>query len=305
MLPFDATSAPGGHNISALLTNSTSSPFPPPLSCYPGLSSVQTQALQVLETTVFDLPQVPSPTTFDSSCFPDRPVYGVLDLLALRLPFPDERTGVAKQAALLTRDASTRAVVYSGEVVSALPGASSPGTPSTDRRQYGTMTDFNHVILQYLRSISDIEVAIQVVEYILKPAVLPPDNGVLPALFAALPSLPVIEVAVFGTVAPHDIASTVSSLSNPDNNLFFGTKASHAVRDWALVATEQGMEWTELATSQTVVQDTSFDNQSFNFVLNNATAFFDTENDADVRVSTIVGAFTAFQLLRPSGLITS
>lgn len=305
MLPFDATSAPGQHNISLLLTNSTSTPFPPPLSCYPGLTSTQTQALQELESTVFGLSQAPSASTFDTSCYPDRPVYGVLDLLALRLPFPDGRTGVAKQAALLTRDASSRAVVYSGEVVSALPGAGAPGTPSTDPRRYGTMTDLNHVILQYLRSIPDINTAIQVVEYVLQPAVLPPDNGVLPTLFAALSSLPLIEVAVFGTVDPSDIASTVSSLSDPNNNLFFGTSVSHAVRDWTLVATEQGMEWTELATSQKVVQDTSFTNENFNFVLNNATVFFDTNSNEIVGVSNITAAFGAFGLLSTSGLITS
>lgn len=305
MLPFDATSAPGQHSISLLLTNSTSTPFPPPLSCYPGLTSTQTQALQELESTVFGLSPAPSASTFDTSCYPDRPVYGVLDLLALRLPFPDGRNGVAKQAALLTRDASSRAVVYSGEVVSALPGTNVPGTLSTDPRQYGTMTDLNHVILQYLRSIPDINTAIQVVEYVLQPAVLPPDNGVLPTLFAALSSLPLIEVAVFGTVDPSDIASTVSSLSDPNNNLFFGTSVSHAVRDWALVATEQGMEWTELATSQKVVQDTSFTNENFNFVLNNATVFFDTNSNEIVGVSNITAAFGAFGLLSSSGLITS
>ncbi|KIP12410.1 hypothetical protein PHLGIDRAFT_97694, partial [Phlebiopsis gigantea 11061_1 CR5-6] len=81
LLPFDATSAPGQHNISALLTSDSTIPFPPPLSCYPGLSQTQTQTLQELETSAFGLQPASTPSAFATSCYSDRPVYGVLDIL--------------------------------------------------------------------------------------------------------------------------------------------------------------------------------------------------------------------------------
>lgn len=305
LLPFDATAAPGGQNVSTLLTNSTSSPFPPPLSCFPGLNSMQLQLVQQLETSVFGLSQASAPSTFDSSCFPNRPVYGVLDILQLRLPFVDSRTGVAKQAALLTRDASARAVIYSGELVSAFPGNGTPGPLSTNPRQYGTMSNFKHVVLQYLKSISDINFARELVEYVLQGGPLPPDSGAQPVLFNGLSSLPVLEVAVFGTIDPSDIASAVSSLSNPQNQLFFGTDASAIVRDWSINAVGNGMLWTELATSGSVVPDTSFTNADFNFVFSNASAFFQFQPNTTVNVGNITSAFQAFQLLQSTPLITS
>lgn len=305
MLPFDATAAPGQHNISALLSNSTSNPFPPPLSCYPGLSTSQMQVIQQLETSVFGLQQASAATTFDTSCYPDRPVYGVLDILQLRLPFVDLRTGVAKQAALLTRDASVRAVVYSGEVVSALPGASSPGTPSTDPRQYGTLNHMAHVLLRYLKSIPDLGVAQELVRFILTVPALPPDNGAYPTLFSSLSTLPVLEVAVFGTVNPSDIASTVSSYSDPRNSLFFGTDASLAVRDWAIVATGNGLEWADLATAKNVVLDNSFDNVNFNVIFDESWAFFHAPTPSIVNVGNITKAFTDVQLSSPHPLIPS
>jgi hypothetical protein len=306
MIPFDATAAPGGHSVSSLLTNSTSAPFPPPLSCYPSLNSTQLQLVQQLETSVFDLPQVSAATTFDPACYPNRPVYGVLDILQLRLPFADSRTGVAKQAAIVISDVASRTVVYSGELVSTLPDtAGSPGTLSTDPRQYGTMNNLYHVILQYLKSISDVNVARALVQFILKPAALPPLNGAQAVLFQSLPTLPLLEVAVFGTVGPSDIKETVSSLSDPHNNLFFGTAASHAVRDWALVATGRRMIWTELATSQEVVVDDSFANSAFNFVWDNATAFFQETTTQIVEVGNITATFNLFGLSQATVLITS
>ena len=93
ILPFDTTSSRGGTSLTELMTNTTTTPFPPPLACYPDLSSSQLTKLNSLETGVFGLPSVSSPSSFDTSCFPDRPVYGVVDLLRLRLPFPDDRQG--------------------------------------------------------------------------------------------------------------------------------------------------------------------------------------------------------------------
>lgn len=305
MVPFDATAAPGGQNVSLLLTNSTSTPFPPPLSCYPGLNSTQLQLVQQLETTVFDLPQVTPATTFDQSCYPNRPLYGVLDILQLRLPFVDSRTGVAKQAVVVSPDVASRTVIYSGELVSAFPGAGAPGTLSTDPRQYGTMNNLNHVLLQYLKSIPDVNVARALVEFILKPAALPPVNGVQAALFGSLSTLPILEVAIFGTLDPSDVVETVSSLSDPRNSLFFGSAASHMVRDWALVATGQRLLWTELATSQDVVVDDSFNNTHFNLVWDPASLYFQVSTTQPVGVDTITQAFSNVNLFQTPVLITS
>lgn len=296
MIPFDATAAPGGQNVSSLLTNSTSTPFPPPLSCYPGLTSSQLQLVQQIETSVFALPQASVAKTFDTSCYPDRPVYGVLDILQLRLPFPDSRMGVSKQAAILNPDVASRTVIYSGEQVSALPGAAHNGTLSTDPRQYGTMNNLNHVLLQYLKSIPDVNVARALVEFVLTPAVQPPVNGAQATLFGSLSILPLLEVAVFGSVIPSDVIETVSSLSDPYNNLFFGSDPSHAVRDWTLVAVSRPVIWTELATSQEVVVDSSYTNQYFNFVWNNASTFFHEATNQTVEVGNITTAFRAFGL---------
>ncbi|TFY79265.1 hypothetical protein EWM64_g4747, partial [Hericium alpestre] len=163
LLPYDANAAPGNINISSLLTNSTSAPFPPPLACYPGLSSSQQQLISSIETTVFGLSSASTQSKFDTSCFPDRPVYGVLDLLRLRLPFHDSVPNVARQAAALTRDATPRVIVYNGPILSALPASSSTNvssTMATDPLQFGTLNHINHVLLNFFAIIPDIKVAI-------------------------------------------------------------------------------------------------------------------------------------------------
>ncbi|THH34033.1 hypothetical protein EUX98_g183 [Antrodiella citrinella] len=295
LLPFDATLSSGNQPLSALLTNSSSAPFPPPLACYPGLSVTQVQAISTFETTVFNLSSVSNATKFDTSCFPDRPIYGVLDIAGLRLPFVDSRTGVAKQAAVLTTpstEAVTRVVVYSGEVLGALPGSSNlPVLNSTvmDPRRFGTMNHLEHVILQYLQSIPDVNVAIALVEYVMAGSAAPPTSDNI--LFSGLATLPAIEVAVFGTIDPSDVDSSLSSLSDPGGKLFFGSDQSLAVRQWTIDAVQSHVEWTALATSSDAVEDSSFSDINFNEVWNPAFAFFHTTNQAIVGVSNITQGF--------------
>ena len=301
LLPFDATLSPANQPLSALLTNSTSAPFPPPLACYPGLSPSQLQAINLFESTVFGLTQASSASTFDTSCFPNRPIYGVLDIAKLRLPFVDSRTGLAKQAAVLhsqPQEAASRAVVYSGEVLSAFPGSStSPNLTSTvmDPRRFGTMNRIDHVVLKYFQSIPDVNVAIALVEFVLKGASVPPSSDSI--LFNALSTLPALEIAIFGSVIPPDISSTVSSFSNSSNGLFFGSDQSLAVRQWSINAVQGEVDWAELATSQSVVQDDSFTNGLFNSVWNSAFNFFHLPNTLNVGVSNITGSFCDLQLL--------
>lgn len=297
LLPFDATLSTDNLPIANLLTNSTTAPFPPPLGCYPALNSSQLQLLNTMETTVFGLPAASAASTFDTSCYPNRPIYGVLDILRLRLPFVDSRTGVAKQAAVLKEDAAPRVVVYSGGVLSALPLSTFSDDVITDPRQYGTLNNINHVLLSYLSSISDIGVAKELVQYILSSPALPPPST--NALFSAISSLPVLEVAVFGTVAPSDVQSAVSSFTDPQGSLFFGTTSSANLRDWSINAVGGEVVWAELATSSKVVRDNALTNSTFNSVWNPSFNFFHTNNSATVTVSNITSAFTAVGLFGP------
>lgn len=310
LLPFDAMANPSNQKVSSLLTNSSTTPFPPPLACYPGLGVTQLQSVNAFETGAFGLSEAQLETKFDTdNCYPNRPIYGVLDLLRLRLPFVDTRTGLAKQAAVLTRKVLPRTVVYSGEVLSALPGNNNPVsvTNSTiDPRQFGTLSastfNFNHVLLKYLSSM-DVTVAISLVSFILSlqsvPTPVPPVSTT--SFFQSIPSLPALEVAVFGTVLPTDVSATYSSFSRPDGTtLFMGTDESVAVRDWSLVAVPSGsVVWAELATSPEVVRDTSFTDVAFNSVFTQTFNFFHFPSGATVNVGNVTGAFHNVQKFSP------
>ncbi|CAL1695502.1 unnamed protein product [Somion occarium] len=300
LLPFDATSSPGTHPVSDLMTNTSTLPFPPPLSCYAGLASSQLQAINTFESTVFDLPSASSASQFDTSCFPNRPIYGILNVLRLRLPFADSRTSVAKQAAILSRDASSRAIVYSGEVLSALSGGSNSTNITsavTDPRQFGTLNNLNHVVLKYLTSITDVNVAISLVKFVLSSSAVPPNSN--SAVFSALSSLPAIEVAVLGTVLPLDIASTVSAFSTPSGSLFFGSDQSLSLRDWTINAVQSSIAWTERSSSPEVVRDNSFSDDTFRQVWQPAFNFLHFRNNANVNVGNITAAFQALQKFAP------
>ena len=290
LLPFDANGTAGNTKISSLLTNSSNAPFPPPLACYPGLSQSQFQLITNFETSVFGLSPPAVQTNPNVSCYPYRPVYGVLNILNLRLPFPDSGTR-PKQAAILSRDAYSRAVVYKGEVLSGLTNSDTSSIPTTDPRLFGTLHHMNHVLLDFFKAIPDIGVATQLVDYLLSSPVTPPSNDTL--LGQSLNTIPTLEVAVFGSVTPPDVAGVVSSFTTPSGDLFFGTNQSLAVRDWAMVATGTSVTWTEFANSPLVVDDDSFTDSAFNAVWNPAYLFFHSSSNASVSVKNITTAFTA------------
>lgn len=290
LIPFDATSSPGSNSLAALLTNSSNSPFPPPLACYPGLDATQIQRINTIENSVFGLSSITAATQFDPSCYPDHPLYGVLDVLQLRLPFIDSRTGVAKQAAVLSRDVAPRAVIYSGERLSALPSTSAIFNATatySDPRQYGTLNHLNHVILNYLSSIPDINTATALVKFVLSSQAVPPTNTTI--LPQSLASIPVLEVAIFGTINPSDISSAVSSFSTPSGSLFFGSDQALSLREWAVQGAASSIAWTEFAISPQVVHDSSFTNAVFNSVWNPASLSLQTNETA--AVSTITASF--------------
>jgi hypothetical protein len=293
-LPFDATSSPDDQPVSGLLRN-TSTSFPPPLACYPGLNADQLQRLNALETSVFGLQSVTAATQFEPSCYPDRPVYGVLDVLSLRLPFIDSLTGVPKQAAVLKGDVSPRTTICSGGMMSTLQSTASPRNltiAQTDPRQYGTLNHLNHVMLVYLSSIQDVNVAIALVQFVLsKSSVPPPSDSVL---FQSLALVPTLEIAVFGSISPSDISSAVSSLSTPSGSLFFGSDQALALRQWAINTAGASVVWTEFATSPLVIRDSSLSDPVFNSVWDPAATYLHSQpSGVVVGVSNITSAFQA------------
>lgn len=296
LLPFDATASPGGQKISGFLTNSSSTQFPIPIACYPGLNASQLQEVNALETTIFNLPAAATVSQFDTSCFAGRPIYGVLDILKLRLPFIDSRTGVAKQAAALQSATAPRAVVYSGEILSALPGANqtqnSTQSQQLDPRQYGTTNHLNHVMLDFLTSIPDTNIATDLVEFVLSGSTTPPSNT--SDLYKAISSIPTLEVAVFGTINPSDISYVASSFSTPSGSLFFGSDQSLALRDWAIVGSSSSVVWAASAGAPQVVRDSSLTNANFQSVWEPAYNFLHSSpNGVTVNVGNITNAFQA------------
>lgn len=246
IVPFDGAS----QSFSSSAYNSAS--FPPALACYPGLNSSQLAQVNAIEVPVFGLASATSATEFDDSCYPDRPVYGVLDILHLRLPFPDSRKGIFKQAVVLDRSVSARAVIHAGEILSALPAKgslTSVSAPETDPKQFGTFNHLNHVVLSYLQSIPDVNVAIALATYVLGSDSIPPVNG--STLAQSLDSIPSLEVAIFGSILPADISSTVSSFTTSSGGLFFGSDLSASLRNKF-----HPVVWADSAIAPLVAHDT-------------------------------------------------
>ena len=258
LLPFNASSP----SIRALYSNSSSSLFPPPLACFPDLTSEVQQQINSVESGVFGLQPIANTTSeFNTSCYQDRPIYGVLDVLRLRLPFLDSQTDTVKQAVVLTRDANPRVVVYQGPMFSAAPDVIyTPTSSQLDARQYGTLSLFDHVVLQYLTSM-DINTASALVSFVLNAATnssIPPDQS--SPLFQSLKSIPFLEVAVFGDVEPLDLTSTVASFTTSSDSLFFGSADGTDLRNWTINTVGGPVVWTENATSPLVVRDSSLGN---------------------------------------------
>ncbi|KAK0465069.1 uncharacterized protein EV420DRAFT_1617836 [Desarmillaria tabescens] len=266
LIPFDATS----QTVSALMTNSSTEPFPPPLGCYPNLSSSELGQINDIEVSVFGLSNVAEVSEFDTSCYPDRPLYGTLNVLRLRLPFANTTTGVAQQAAVLNRDAGPRVVIRSGQLLSSLPGSSVQPTNGTQNpRQYGTLNHLEHIMLNYLLSL-DTDVAITLATYVLSYKVVPPDNQ--SELVASLASIPALEIAVFGSIFPADIDHSVSSFSRTSEKLFFGSEEASALRNWTITGTGTKVVWADNATSALVAYDSSLTDETFNEVWSAAAA---------------------------------
>ncbi|TFK30537.1 hypothetical protein FA15DRAFT_607913 [Coprinopsis marcescibilis] len=258
LLPFNASSS----SIRDLFSNSSTSVFPPPIACYPDLSSTQLDRIRSMETSVFQLSAHTEATEFDRACYEGRPIYGVLDILALRLPFLDSRNALPRQAAILRREVASRAVLYAGETLSGtFPGTPAPSFNASqlNPRRFGTINLPNHVLLEYLSSMP-VPTAVALVQFVLSSrerARVPPEQS--SPLTGLLPSIPVLEVAVFGSIGPSDVQGVVSSFTTRTGPLFFGSDAGASMRRWAVSSYGRAVHWTESATSPRILKDTSLE----------------------------------------------
>ncbi|KAJ7103425.1 hypothetical protein B0H15DRAFT_812188 [Mycena belliarum] len=282
LIPFDVETG----TVRSLLASSTS--FPPPIACYPNLVASQLQQINALESVFGLSPTASSSTQFSTSCFPSRPVYGVLDILRLRLPFADSRTKVARQAVALKADVGPRAVIYSGEILSAFPGTPNISTqgPSSDPNTYGTLGHFNHVVLRYLSSMPTL-VASAVVDFVLSNSTSPPSASSI----LSTTTLPILEVAVFGTITKPDIDFVASGFADAIGGLVFGSPEGSTLRQWAIPLTGE-LVWTEFSNSSLVIHDTTFTDDIFNRTWAAAAAAL--ADGAAVGVFNITNAFQQF-----------
>lgn len=280
LLGFDATSSIISDFLSTITSNDGSS-FPAALACYPGLSEQARANVNMIEHRAFDLAALGTPpSALESACFPDRPVYGVLDVLRLRRPFGDAREGMRIPTAELTAQAGPRTIVHGGEQLVGLTGfrdngpasSSSFTTANADPREYGTLQHLDHVALSYLQAFPTVDLAKQAAQFIMdaNDETLPPTSGNGVADGTALDAMPTIEVAVFGSVLPTDISVFRADLATPNGTLFFGSKSGEVFRQWALREEGDLILWSNSSTSQQVVQESTSNNTGFETVWNQA-----------------------------------
>ncbi|KAF8591922.1 hypothetical protein K439DRAFT_1610779 [Ramaria rubella] len=269
LLPFDATNQ-GISDLLAAAVNKTLT-FPPSIACYPGLSASQIARISLVENQVYGLaPLNASAATFDTTCFGNRPIYGVLDVMRTRLPFSDSRSGVAKQAAVLTSDAASRAVLHVGELLSALPGPNITDISPFDvnPRDFGTLSHLNHIALEWLQSFPTPTLAADAAKFVASSPTVPPASG--SSLFNST-SVPIIEVALFGNVFLSDISLFVSSFATPSGALFFGSSQGQTFRRWALQQSSTAtIAWSEDVFASQVVLEGSSTNGTFEQIWTNA-----------------------------------
>ncbi len=294
ILPFNASSPA----IRNLYVSSPSNSFPPPLSCFPDLSAPLQQAINLVESSVFGLPASPNSTQFGPAVLPGSPRLRCFGYSRLRLPFLDSRTGVNRQAVVLSRDASTRAIVYNGEIFSSISNTTAtPASISSTQlnpQQYGTLTLADHVILQYLMAIPNINIANNLIQFVLNTtSVTPVPPDVTSPLFQSLSLLPSLEVAVFGSTQASDLTSTVSPFTNPSNSLFFGSDDGSALRNWTINSSSGSVIWAQNATSPLIVRDKSLDPSTSISKVWSAAALAITFNVTTISLSNVTSSLQA------------
>ena len=293
LLPFDATSA----SVSSLLsTTNASASFPPPLACYPALNATSLDKLNAVEHGIFNMSTVTSQSQFSTECFPNHPVYGVLDVLQLRLPFPDSETGQPRQAASLQQAASSRAILYKGEFLRSLV-VSAEGVPITPQhqnpRRFGTLDNFDHVIFDYLLAMPNSTVANALVDFVLGNASTPPVGNSI--FFSSLDSIPVLEVALFGSIQSSDIQSVPSSFTVDAGTLFFGSNAGSTLRQWCITGINSTLVWAQSATAPLVVRSGNLTDKVFEEIWSAASQV----QDSPGAINNLTASLTAYGYFKP------
>ncbi|KAF8622911.1 hypothetical protein AX15_006672 [Amanita polypyramis BW_CC] len=292
LLPFDADTG----SISNLLSTTGVSNLFPPLACYPALNETSLDKLNGVENAIFNMSVVTSETQFTADCFPNHPVYGVLDVLRLRLPFSDSRSGLPKQAALLQPAVSTRAVIYNGVLLSAL-AISTEGVPLTQVQQnpmqFGTLNHFDHVINNYFLAMPNTTVVNALIDFVLSSTHVPPAEN--STLSLSLDTIPVIEVAVFGSIQSPDIQSVSSSFSTPSGSLFFGSTYGSILRQWSITGINSTLNWAQSATSPQTVRERNLTDKIFNEIWDAASQFQNLPTVLD----NITASLTAYGYFAP------
>jgi hypothetical protein len=265
--------------------------FPPPVACLPAVPTTGRQNLGMIERNAFGLPQLgDAPGSLDTSCFPEHPIWGVLDVLRLRRPFDDSRTNMRIPTTQLTSDVASRVVLHTGEQIVGLTSPQDNGIAlqgnfdilAADPRNYGTLQHMNHVALSYLQSFPNIQLAAKVAQYIIntnEDSTPEAPGGSLFTSADVLSSLPVIEVAVFGSILSTDVQKSRADFATPDGQLFFGSKQGDIFRKWALRNRDNSILWSDSSTASQVVHETTTTNtalediwQQATGLINNATA---------------------------------
>lgn len=265
--------------------------FPAPVACLPGLPTMGRQNIGMIEHNAFGLPQPgDTPGSLDSSCFPDHPVWGVLDVLRLRRPFDDSRENMRIPTTELISQAGPRVVVHSGEQLVGLTGSQDNGIAlqgnfellSADPRNYGTLQHLNHIALSYLQAFPNIQLAAKVAQYIINTNGDSTPEAIGGSLFESaeiLSSLPVIEVAVFGSILSTDVQKSRADLATSNGTLFFGSKQGDIFRKWALRNRDNVILWSNSSTASQIVRETTSTNSALESIwqeatdlINNATA---------------------------------
>ena len=300
VLPFDATS----DSVSKLMSLSTTTSFPPPAACYPGLPGVDRADIDTVETNAFGLPSSDPviSASFDVGCFASRPTYGILNVLNLRLPFADGRQGLTIQASQLTKAAGRRAVLKAGEQLVGLARASAPSAHSNtpipaldaDPRQYGTLLHLNHVALAYLQKFPTTALAVTAARFIMSSPRFPPNQN--SSLFLDtndLLNIPIIEVSVFGRLSPADMDYFYSNFAGPQGQLFFGTPRGDVFRTWALRNSSNTLFWSTKSIAQTVIREVKEPYTPFEDVWKATLKGLNTTTDSVVSALTKAGLFSS------------
>ncbi|BGP47396.1 hypothetical protein JCM10450v2_003248 [Rhodotorula kratochvilovae] len=238
VIPFDATASVGGTEMMDLAAAQTDAgSFPPAIGCWAGLSDEVVERVNAVERDVFGLDAVLSSQAFNTSCV-DRPLYGVLNLLQLRVPFPstDSRSPLPQQSLVLFSDTTaSRITVHAGELLAAGPLVDAPTSPSQPAtlERFGLISRLDHVLFDLLAAVP-VSTATDLVTYILSSPSGPPSATTYPSLLTG--ALPLLEVQLWGGLRYDDVDFARSSLVSPADktSLFFGSTEGDAFGSWAV-----------------------------------------------------------------------